>query len=149
MRNAAKLSLAVLLLLPLLTTPANAQYFGRNKVQYEDFHFKTLRTEHFDIYYYDREADVVNDVGRMAERWYTRLSKTFNHTFNRKPIVLYANAADFHQTTTTGGLIGEGTGGFTDEFMNRVVLPLTGDYAENDHVLGHEIVHVFQYDIAA
>ena len=33
--------------------------------------------------------------------------------------------------------------------MNRVVLPLTGDYAENDHVLGHEIVHVFQYDIAA
>ena len=32
--------------------------------------------------------------------------------------------------------------------MNRVVLPLTGDYAENDHVLGHEIVHVFQYDIA-
>ena len=42
MRNAAKLSLAALLLLPLLTTPANAQYFGRNKVQYEDFHFKTL-----------------------------------------------------------------------------------------------------------
>lgn len=149
MRNAAKLSLAALLLLPLLTTPANAQYFGRNKVQYEDFHFKTLRTEHFDIYYYDREADVVNDVGRMAERWYFRLSKTFNHTFIRKPIVLYANAADFHQTTTTGGLIGEGTGGFTDQFMNRVVLPLTGDYAENDHVLGHEIVHVFQYDIAA
>jgi WD40 repeat protein len=149
MRNTAKLSLAALLLLPLLTTPANAQYFGRNKVQYEDFHFKTLRTEHFDIYYYDREADVVNDVGRMAERWYFRLSKTFNHTFTRKPIVLYANAADFHQTTTTGGLIGEGTGGFTDEFMNRVVLPLTGDYAENDHVLGHEIVHVFQYDMAA
>ena len=51
--------------------------------------FRTLHTEHFDIYYYDREADVVNDVGRMAERWYFRLSKTFNHSFNRKPIVLY------------------------------------------------------------
>ncbi|HEV8659363.1 MAG TPA: BamA/TamA family outer membrane protein [Thermoanaerobaculia bacterium] len=149
MRIAVRVFVAALLLLPLATTPANAQYFGRNKVQWENFHFKTLRTEHFDIYYYDQEADVVNDVGRMAERWYSRLSKTFNHTFNRKPIVLYANAADFHQTTTTGGLIGEGTGGFTDEFMNRVVLPLTGDYAENDHVLGHEIVHVFQYDIAA
>ncbi|HSP15091.1 MAG TPA: BamA/TamA family outer membrane protein [Thermoanaerobaculia bacterium] len=140
---------ALLLVLPFTVTPAHAQYFGRNKVQWENFHFKTLRTEHFDIYYYDQEADVVNDIGRMAERWYARLSKTFNHSFNRKPIVLYANPADFHQTTTTGGLIGEGTGGFTDEFMNRVVLPLTGDYAENDHVLGHEIVHVFQYDIAA
>src|SRR5439155_18332791 len=93
--------------------------------------------------------DVVNDIGRMAERWYARLSTVFNHTFTRKPIVLYANAADFQQTTTTGGLIGEGTGGFTDEFMNRVVLPLTGDYAENDHVLGHELVHVFQYDNAS
>lgn len=148
MRNAVKFVLLVLSVLFVLP-PANAQYFGRNKVQWENFHFKTLRTEHFDIYYYDQEADVVNDIGRMAERWYARLSKTFNHSFNRKPIVLYANPADFHQTTTTGGLIGEGTGGFTDEFMNRVVLPLTGDYAENDHVLGHEIVHVFQYDIAA
>ncbi len=128
---------------------AEAQYFGRNKVQWEPFDFKVLQTEHFDIYYYDREADVVQDVGRMAERWYARLSRVFNHSFKRKPIVLYANAADFHQTTTTGGMIGEGTGGFTDAFMNRVVLPLTGEYAENDHVLGHEIVHVFQYDIAA
>jgi Tol biopolymer transport system component len=138
-----------LFLVCLLTPAANAQYFGRNKVQWESFRFKVMQTEHFDIYYYDQEADVVKDVGRMAERWYFRLSKTFNHTFNRKPIVLYANSADFQQTTTTGGLIGEGTGGFTDEFMNRVVLPLTGDYSENDHVLGHEIVHVFQYDIAA
>src|ERR1700686_3466961 len=132
-----------------LSTAAQAQYFGRNKVQWEHFNFKTLKTEHFDIYYYDREADVVNDVGRQAERWYTRLSRTFNHTFNRKPIVLYANSADFQQTTTTSELIGEGTGGFTDPFMNRIVLPLTGDYAENDNVIGHEMVHAFQFDIAA
>lgn len=148
MRN-FRIAFVVSLLLLFISGNAEAQYFGRNKVQWENFKFKTLRTEHFDIYYYDQEADVVHDVGRMAERWYARLSRVFNHTFTRKPIVLYANAADFHQTTTTGGLIGEGTGGFTDEFMNRVVLPLTGDYAENDHVLGHEMVHVFQYDIAA
>jgi len=143
-----KLGVAFVFLL-FVSTSLNAQYFGRNKVQWEHFDFKVLKTEHFDIYYYDREEDVVNDVGRQAERWYTRLSRTFNHTFNRKPIVLYANSADFQQTTTTSELIGEGTGGFTDPFMNRVVLPLTGDYAENDHVIGHEMVHVFQFDIAA
>jgi Tol biopolymer transport system component len=143
-----KLAVAFLFLL-FASTSLNAQYFGRNKVQWEHFDFKVLKTEHFDIYYYDREADVVNDVGRQAERWYVRLSRTFNHTFNRKPIVLYANSADFQQTTTSPELIGEGTGGFTDPFMNRVVLPLTGDYAENDHVIGHEMVHVFQFDIAA
>ena len=135
--------------LTLLAPIAHAQYFGRNKVQWESFDFKVLQTEHFDIYYYDQEADVVHDVARMSERWYARLSRVFDHSFNRKPIVLYANSADFHQTTTTGGQLGEGTGGFTDSFMNRVVLPLTGDYAQNDHVLGHEMVHVFQYDIAS
>jgi surface antigen Omp85-like protein/WD40 repeat protein len=144
MRKAVLLFLTVL----FLSTTANAQYFGRNKVQWEHFDFKVLKTEHFDIYYYDREADVVNDIGRMAERWYVRLSRVFNHTFTRKPIVLYANPADFQQTTTTPEIIGQGTGGFTDPFMNRVVLPLTGDYAENDHVLGHELVHVFQFDVA-
>ena len=148
MRVVSRVVLSVLLL-SLLAPVAQAQYFGRNKVQWENFEFKVLQTEHFDIYYYEQEADVVHDIARMSERWYARLSRLFNHSFRRKPIVLYANSADFHQTTTTGGMIGEGTGGFTDAFMNRVVLPLTGDYAQNDHVLGHEIVHVFQYDIAA
>jgi hypothetical protein len=146
-RNLLRFFAALLFAITLVPT-AHAQYFGRNKVQWQKFNFRVMQTQHFDIYYYDQEADVVNDIGRMAERWYSRLSTVFNHTFTRKPIVLYANAADFQQTTTTGEIIGEGTGGFTDEFMNRVVLPLTGDYAENDHVLGHEIVHVFQYDIA-
>lgn len=149
MRVVLRFVLSVLLLSFLTAPTAQAQYFGRNKVQWENFDFKILQTEHFDIYYYDQEADVVQDIARMSERWYARLSRVFNHSFRKKPIVLYANAADFHQTTTTGGMIGEGTGGFTDAFMNRVVLPLTGDYAQNDHVLGHEIVHVFQYDIAA
>jgi Tol biopolymer transport system component len=147
-RNLLRLFAAFLFAVTLVPA-AHAQYFGRNKVQWEKFHFRVMQTQHFDIYYYDKEADVVNDIGRMAERWYARLSTVFNHSFSRKPIVLYANSADFHQTTTTGEILGEGTGGFTDEFMNRVVLPLTGDYAENDHVLGHEIVHVFQYDIAS
>lgn len=148
MRLAVRL-LILFFVVSLLTPIAHAQYFGRNKVQWEQFDFKVLETEHFDIYYYEEEEDVIEDVARMSERWYARLSRVFNHSFKKKPIVLYANAADFHQTTTTGGILGEGTGGFTDAFMNRVVLPLTGDYASNDHVLGHEMVHVFQYDIAA
>src|SRR5687767_3639775 len=149
MRIVVRLVVVLLFTVAFLSPAAEAQYFGRNKVQWEQFDFKVLQTEHFDIYYYDQEADVVHDVARMSERWYARLSRVFNHSFGRKPIVLYANSADFHQTTTTGGTLGEGTGGFTDAFMNRVVLPLTGDYAENDHVLVHEMVHVFQYDIAA
>src|SRR5690625_7044307 len=45
-------------------------------------------------------------------------------------------------------MIGEGTCGLTESLKQRVVMPLTGIYAETDHVLGHELVHSFQYDIA-
>ncbi len=31
--------------------------FGQNVVRYDDFDFKILETEHFDIYYYDEERD--------------------------------------------------------------------------------------------
>src|SRR5215208_2439100 len=52
--------------------PSNAQYFGRNKVQYERFDFKVLATDHFDIYYYPEEEAAVRLAARMAERWHAR-----------------------------------------------------------------------------
>lgn len=141
--------LVVLLLAGMAATPALAQYFGRNKVQYDQFDFKVFRTEHFEIYYYPEEQQAAEDMARMAERWYRRHSRTYLREFKeRKPIILYANDADFQQTNAIGGLIGQGTGGVTESLKERVVMPLTGIYAENDHVLGHELVHSFQYDIA-
>ena len=129
--------------------PAEAQYFGRNKVQYEPFDFRVLRTPHFSIHFYPAESLATADAARMAERWYDRQSRLLNHAFERKPLIFYANHPDFQQTNVIGGFISQGTGGVTESARNRVVMPFTGVYAENDHVLGHELVHVFQYDIAA
>ena len=65
--------------LSLAASRGQAQYFGRNAVQYESFHFKILKTQHFDIYFYDREAAAAAQAGRMAERWYTRISQVLRH----------------------------------------------------------------------
>jgi Tol biopolymer transport system component len=129
--------------------PAAAQYFGQNKVQYDDFDFKTFSTDHFDIYFYPEEREAVMDAGRMAERWYQRHSRTFLREFKQnKPLIFYANSADFQQTNAVRGRLGQGTGGVTESIKERVIMPLTGSYKETDHVLGHELVHSFQYDIA-
>ena len=125
-----------------------AQYFGRNKVQYQTFDFRVLSTQHYDLHYYPAESVATADAARMAERWYARLSGIMRHQFNRKPLVFYADHPDFEQTNVIGGFIDQSTGGVTESLKNRVVMPFTGVYAENDHVLGHEMVHVFQYDIA-
>ncbi len=132
-----------------LATPAEAQYFGRNKVQYDGFDFEVLETPHFDIHYYPEEGVAIEDVARMAERWYERFARFFQHEFEgRKPLVMYADHPDFQQTNTLQSFLGESTGGVTESLKNRVIMPMTGSYQDTDHVLGHELVHAFQYNIA-
>lgn len=145
--SALRSGLALLAALVALAPAAQAQYFGRNQVRYDAFDYQILETEHFDIYYYEGMDQAVRDVARMAERWYDRFSTTFGHEYDeRKAIILYADDADFRQTNIAQ--IGEGTQGVTEGLRQRVVLPVGSTYAETDHVLGHELVHQFQYDIA-
>src|SRR5258706_9012214 len=116
---------------------ADAQYFGRNKVQVSRLEFRTLRTEHFDIYYYPEEESVTRQAARMAERWYARYAQLLDHTFaHRQPIVFYASHPEFAQTNVSQATIAEGTGGFTDRLRSRIVLPFTPGLGETDHVLG-------------
>lgn len=142
-------TLAVLAtLLALWPAVAGAQYFGRNKVQYRTFDFQILRSDHFDLYYYPEEAEAAGVVLRMAERWHARLARFFGHELRgRQSIILYAAASHFQQTNAVDGLIGEGTGGVTESIKRRVVLPMSGSLADTDHVLGHELVHAFQFDL--
>ena len=128
--------------------PASAQYFGRNPVQWERLKFEVLKTEHFDIHHYAENREAAEQVGRMAERWYTRLSSILDYQFkDRQPVILYASQPQFQQTNTIGGAPGEGTGGVTEAFKRRIILPVGSSIAETDHVLGHELVHAFQYAI--
>ena len=132
----------------LLANPADAAYFGKNKVQYKDFHWRVLETPHFAIHFYDREAPLVEDAARLAERSYDRLSATLQHEFSRRiPVILYASHSEFQQTNITESFIDAGTGGVTDIMRRRVFLPFTGSWGELEHVLTHELVHAFELDM--
>jgi hypothetical protein len=148
LRPLAALIVPVLLLTGTPAT-AEAQYFGRNKVQYEQFDFQVLRTPHYDIHFYPEAADAIEDVARMAERWYERIARVFEHDIReRRPLVMYAAHPHFQQTNILRGSVGEGTGGVTEGLRDRIVMPIGDSYGSTDHVLGHEIVHSFQFDIA-
>ena len=130
-------------------SPAAAQYFGRNKVEYENFDFQILATEHFDIYYYPQEAGAARTAARLAERWYARLSTLLNHSFDRRqPLVLYGSQAEFAQTNVVSGMVSDSIGGVTEGARRRIVMPFAPTLAETDRVIGHELVHAFQFDIA-
>jgi WD40 repeat protein len=124
-------------------------YFGQNQPQYDKLDWRRIQTAHFEVYFYPSERQAAYDAARMAERSYARLSLVMNHTFRKKkPIILFASRTDFGQNNVTGDL-GEGTGGVTEALRHRMLLNFTGDYRSFEHVLAHEMVHAFQYDIFA
>ncbi len=130
-----------------LSINVHAQYFGQNKVMYDRFDFNIYETPHFQIYNYLNNDSIKSNFGQQTERWYLRHTSIFRDTLKESPIILYNNSADFKQTTVISGLIGVGTGGVTEGFRSRVMIPIMASNKETDHVLGHEMVHVFQYNL--
>ncbi len=131
-----------------LLTPnhADAQYFGQNKVRYKNLDFKVFRTPHFEIYYYTENDSIIRRFAQETELWYTLHQQVFRDTFKRpNPIIIYNNHPDFQQTTAIDGEIGVGTGGVTEGLKNRIVMPFMETNQTTRHVIGHEMVHAFQY----
>ena len=130
----------------LFTQVVSAQYFffGRNKVHYEDFDWKVMRTDHFDIFYYGEMQNIAEIGAYYAEQVYDELKVEMNNVVTRRvPLIFYNTSLEFQQTNTTPGLLPEGVGGFFEFMKGRVVLPSTGSLKDFKHVIRHELVHVF------
>lgn len=128
------------------TAIAQFYYFGRNKVQYTPFEWKVLRTEHFDIYYYSEMQDLAERGAKFAEDSYKIHEQNFNHNIARRvPLVFYSTHLHFEQTNITPGFIPEGVGGFFEFIKGRVVIPFDGSMQRFQHVIRHELVHVFMH----
>ncbi len=119
-------------------------YFGKNKVQYTEFDWQVMTTEHFRIYFYTDETQVAQMAAKSAEDSYRVLAKKFNHEVLEKiPLIIYSSPSYFSQTNVIPGLLPESVGGFTEFAKGRVVVPYHGSYQAFDHVIRHELVHVF------
>ncbi len=137
-----------ILLFCTLAVNVQAQYFGQNKMRYKSLKFNVYETPHFNLHYYLENDTLVRWLAKESEVWYELHQQVFRDTFLRKnPIILYANHPEFQQTTTVQGEIGVGTGGVTEAFKTRVVMPVMQINHQTRHVLGHELVHAFQYRI--
>jgi Tol biopolymer transport system component len=130
------------------TSQINAQYFGKNKPGYDVFDFEVYQTPNFEIYHYFADDSLMREMAESAEQWYQMHYNVFQDSITfRNPLIFYQDHADFQQTNTTMGSVSVGTGGFTEGLKNRVVMPMAITRGQTDHVLGHELVHAFQYDI--
>jgi hypothetical protein len=141
-----------LLVCAMVVPSASAQYqthFGRNKVQYENFDWHTIETEHFEIFYYPEMEELARHGAHFAEEIYLELEQRFNFTpGHRIPLIFYAAHHHFKQTNVTPGFIPDGVGGFFEFMKGRVVVPANGNLHRFRRVIRHELVHVFTFSYA-
>ncbi|MDY0082703.1 MAG: hypothetical protein RBR74_05935 [Ignavibacteriaceae bacterium] len=143
MKSTLKYSLLLFLIIYQISY-AQFYNFGRNKVQYEDFDWKILRTEHFNVYYYGETESIAEIGAGIAEEVFDELKVKTNNIITRKiPLIFYNTSNHFQQTNVTPGFIPEGVGGFFEFLKGRVVIPSTGSLTDFRHVIRHELVHVF------
>jgi hypothetical protein len=135
----------------LLAVSANAQYsdsFGKNKVQYRDFEWLIYHSPHFDIYYYEAEANLLEKVVSFAESAYDELSRAFDFQIQEPtPLIFYATHSAFEQNNIILNFIPEGVGAFASPVRNRMVLPADLPDAELLALIQHELTHIFEYHI--
>ena len=120
-------------------------YFGQNKIQAFDYDWQVFQTPHFDIYYYPAELKIAQMAGKIAENTWSRYTAHFNYAPDERiPIVIYSSPTLFSETHTTPFIIPEGVGGFTEFIKGRVIIPYDGSVSRFEHILPHELVHIWQ-----
>ncbi|MBN1408905.1 MAG: PD40 domain-containing protein [Calditrichaceae bacterium] len=140
--------LLIFALILILTSSLSAQYFGQNKVQYKEFKWHYIRSEHFDVYFYPGGYQIATFTANEAESSYVKLKEDFKYEItDRVSIILYKSHNDFQQTNVVDVYLVEGIGGVTELYKNRVVIPFEGSLSQLRHVLHHELVHAVMNDM--
>lgn len=129
-----------------------AQYFsfGKNRVQYNQFDWKYIQSEHFDVYYYESlNYPLADFTVRTLESSLKQLQEDFRHQItNRITVVIYDSHNDFYQTNVIAlPEDAEGIGGVTDLYKNRITMPFSGNYTQFRSTLHHELIHAVFNDM--
>lgn len=122
--------------------------FGQNKVQHQEYDWLYIQTKHFDIYFTEEGKTNAEFAAQVAENSLADIQDRLNYQVNNRiSLIIYNSHNEFQETNTTDGYLGQGTGGFTEPFKNRVVFPFEGDYKKYRHVIHHELVHAVMRDM--
>lgn len=143
-----KNKIQIILLMIFMIVSNSFGQFGKNKVQYKQFEWRYIQSNHFDIYYSENNKDIATYTATHAEKSYLAIKDLFDWPLQKRyAIIVYNSHNDFQQTNTTRGSLPEGVGGFTELYKNRVTLPFTGSYEDFRHTLHHELIHSVMNDM--
>lgn len=139
--------LAGALLVALLASPAAAQFYGKNKIQFDRFDWEVYHSPHFDLYFYPEERMHLEKVASLAETAYLKVSSDLKHQIPFAiPLIFYKTHSEFEQTHLAG-FVPEGVLAFAESVQNRMVFPLDLPVDDLQNLITHELTHIFEYSI--
>jgi hypothetical protein len=121
-------------------------YYGKNKVNYDKFDWNHYRTDHFDIYYYEKDVKTLKRIADMVESAYKRISQELKHQLSDVvPVLYYRTYVEFEQNNLVR--VSEGVLGLAEPILYRFLI--RGDIADDElqDLISHELTHIFQYDL--
>ena len=122
-------------------------YYGKNKVIYVDFEWKKYQTDHFDIYYYTENMNMLKKIAEYAESAYLKISQDTKHQLSsRVPLLHFVSSTEMAQTNIYGYLP-ESVLGVSEPLLYRVAV--RGDMSDDElqDLITHELTHIFEFDL--
>ncbi len=121
-------------------------YYGKNKVLYSKFNWKTYSTEHFQIYFYVENEQLLKGLVETAESAYKKISTELKYQIAEPvPLIYYTTYTDFEQTNLFE--ISEGVLGVSEPVLHRIGVHGDMPLDELQNLILHELSHIFEFDI--
>ncbi|MCJ7588204.1 MAG: hypothetical protein MUQ00_09935 [Candidatus Aminicenantes bacterium] len=121
-------------------------YYGKNKVQHGNFAWKSYQTDHFQLYFYNEDLELLKSVAELSESAYQKISRFLKHEMSVPvPILYYTTYTDFEQTNLFP--VSEGILGVSEPALYRIGIYGDMPLDELQSLVEHELAHVFEFDL--
>lgn len=128
--------------------PDDQNLFGKNRLQYRQFEWSYMLTDHFEVYYFSPHKRLATQAGRIAEANFSTLTGSIGFSpYARLKIFVYPNNQALLQSNRGVGAQDFQAGGQTNFTGNVVELAYTGREETFEIALKEEIVRAYLFEM--
>ena len=122
--------------------------FGKNRIQYKNYNWKSLTTNNFEIYFYQDGQQTATLAAQYAEAEFERITDLLGYTpFSRTRIFVFNSVEDIKQSNIGLSVLEGEDAKEINLAKSRVLLAVNGNQVEFRKKLVRGIAGVFVYDM--
>ncbi len=116
--------------------------FGKNRLQHKEFNWKSITTQHFRIYYYNRGSSLAHEAAKYCEKNYEKLTNLIGYpSYSKISILVYNSVIDLQQSNVNLDTPNF-TGGQTDLIKAKIEIGFNGSHIDFQRNLKKETANL-------